>query len=159
MFCFFFSNATHYSEQSCGDVDQSLLERLCSESSGDIRCAVNSLQFLLFPGQESVQLHHFTNTYIPTYTPISYPSVPSVGCDLMIEELAIHVQTLTSSQCWSFEQNTGPLTAPSGPDSITAATHWCVSEWSDERLLKKRFEVRWRYWLALYKCRHLSSTI
>lgn len=36
-------------KKSGGTPDQTLLERLCSESSGDIRSAVNSLQFLLLP--------------------------------------------------------------------------------------------------------------
>lgn len=44
-------------EQSCGRtcvVDAEALESLCSGSSGDIRSAVNSLQFLSFPGEVEV---------------------------------------------------------------------------------------------------------
>lgn len=36
-------------KKGCGTLDQTLLDRLCSESLGDIRSAVNSLQFLLLP--------------------------------------------------------------------------------------------------------------
>lgn len=38
--------------------DQTVLENLCLESTGDVRSAVNSLQFLLLPGQESTQCLH-----------------------------------------------------------------------------------------------------
>lgn len=55
-YIFIFShNSTRNSMQSCGRMrvsDKAVLERLCSGSSGDIRSAVNSLQFFSLPGQE-----------------------------------------------------------------------------------------------------------
>lgn len=46
----------HNSEQSCGRMcvtDPAVLETLCSGSSGDIRSAINSLQFSSLPGLTS----------------------------------------------------------------------------------------------------------
>lgn len=54
-------NFPRNSTQSCGRVqvlDQAALETLCSGSSGDIRSAINGLQFMSFPGQEKI--HHTT---------------------------------------------------------------------------------------------------
>lgn len=67
--CFFFFSVFNKksilfscnSKQSCGRVpisDQTVLETLCSGSSGDIRSAINSLQFFSLPGQEWIAPSH-----------------------------------------------------------------------------------------------------
>lgn len=50
-------NSKQSSRRTCAP-DQTVMERLCSGSSGDIRSAINSLQFSSNPGQEKIHTPH-----------------------------------------------------------------------------------------------------
>lgn len=55
------------SKQSCGKMcvlDMAALESLCLGSSGDIRSALNSLQFMSFPGVPSHQTRCRSYTFL-----------------------------------------------------------------------------------------------